>query len=492
VGNIHITENLLGVGSSGTLVYYGYTSELGVLRPVAIKQMLRSNYSHAIKEIANLKKIDAHDNVVNYYMCEQNENFVFLALQLCRMNLKDFVARLERCLPLGVLRLRFSPAHSDGVRAALLQAAEAIEYLHRKGVLHRDIKPHNILMEELQGTPLTNSGCSMFAGGDIEIYDIADVARFKLRVSDFGLSKNVKTEDMSFGSQTLEGGRSTHSVVYPEDDRQPDNTSAAIGQDKQPSKPPGSARHWDAVGTIGWQAPELIKRRLLKRVGHVCDVEDKGTPGDQSRLTSKVDVFALGCVYHFTLVPGSHPFGHWREREDNIINNVSDLSLLARTPDAYDLVHGMIRSDPKLRPTARQVCFHPFFWNSQKRLEFWEALYCRLKKESGKSRLMRELEVYADPVVSTGWGATLDVAFQREIDNPPHGIIYEVTSIYSCLRFIRHKKSHFDELDGRLKNLLSLPQGYMRYFESQLPRLFLYTVWFAATHLPGDKEFQRF
>lgn len=491
VGNIHITESLLGVGSSGTLVYYGFTSELGVMRPAAIKQMLRSNYSHAIKEIANLQKIDAHDNIVNYYMCEQNDNFVFLALQLCRMNLKDFVGRLEQFLPPGVLRLRLSPAHPDCVRASLLQLAEAIEFLHRKGVVHRDIKPHNILMEEACGIK-----CPGLASGAAEINDLADLKKFKMRVSDFGLSKDVKAEEVSFGSLSLHG-------LPPEVE-----TEESGGGDMRPSKPPGSTRHWDAVGTIGWQAPELIRRRRRKCALSSSVSDAVADPTEQThRLTSKVDIFALGCVFHFTLIPGRHPFGHWQDREDNIMRDNPDLSLLARTLDAYDLVARMIHSDPDLRPTARQVCFHPFFWNSQKRLDFWEAFYVRLKRESVKSRLVRELEAYADPIVCRdigamssadrqcgrrGWGACLDVAFQREIDNPPHGITYDVTSIYSCIRFIRHKKSHFDELDGRLKSPLSMPQGYMRYFESQLPRLFLYSVWFAATHFPIEKEFLRY
>lgn len=496
VGNIHITENLLGVGSSGTLVYFGFTSELGIMRPAAIKQMLKSNYSHAIKEIANLKKIDAHDNIVNYYMCEQNDNFVFLALQLCRMNLKDFVVRLERRLPPAVLRLRLCPAHADGVRASLLQAAEAVEFLHRRGVLHRDIKPHNILMEEVQSKPHAHIGsCVMFGASDIDINDIADMSMFKMRVSDFGLSKDVRAEELSFGSLSLDGKSLSGAVEEQKN------------SDKYLSRPPGSTRQWDAVGTIGWQAPELIKRRMRKLAGPLGEDASQEDDGDQLRLTSKVDIFALGCVLHFTLVPGCHPFGHWRDREDNIVRDTSDLSLLARTPDAFDLVSSMIHRDPQLRPTAREICFHPFFWNSQKRLDFWEALYCRLRKEGAKSRLIRELEVYADPVVHRhdtllsdldkqrgcfGWGAVLDVAFQREIDNPPHGIVYDVTSVYSCIRFIRHKKSHFDELDGRIRTLLSLPQGYMRYFESRLPRLFLYTVWFAVNYLANEKEFQKF
>ena len=39
---------LAGVGSGGTLVYSGFTTQLGVRRPAAIKQMLIANYAHAV------------------------------------------------------------------------------------------------------------------------------------------------------------------------------------------------------------------------------------------------------------------------------------------------------------------------------------------------------------------------------------------------------------------------------------------------------------
>lgn len=39
-------------------------------------------------------------------------------------------------------------------------------------------------------------------------------------------------------------------------------------------------------------------------------------------------------------------------------------------PDAYDLVSLMTAREPDLRPSAGEVCKHPFFWNDEKRLSF--------------------------------------------------------------------------------------------------------------------------
>jgi serine/threonine-protein kinase/endoribonuclease IRE1 len=41
-------------------------------------------------------------------------------------------------------------------------------------------------------------------------------------------------------------------------------------------------------GSVGWQPPELVTGR---------------------RLTKMVDVFSAGCVVHFVLTKGEHPFG---------------------------------------------------------------------------------------------------------------------------------------------------------------------------------------
>lgn len=48
----------------------------------------------------------------------------------------------------------------------------------------------------------------------------------------------------------------------------------------------------------------------------------------------------------------------------------SHLDELAHVPDAHDLVSLMTAREPDLRPSAGEVCKHPFFWNEEKRLSF--------------------------------------------------------------------------------------------------------------------------
>ena len=70
-------------------------------------------------------------------------------------------------------------------------------------------------------------------------------------------------------------------------------------------------------GTAGWQAPE----RLLH--------------GRQAR---SVDTFSLGCLLHFCLTGGGHPFGERYERDANVLKGSPDLRAIAHLPEASDLV----------------------------------------------------------------------------------------------------------------------------------------------------------
>ena len=74
------------------------------------------------------------------------------------------------------------------------------------------------------------------------------------------------------------------------------------------------------------------------------DIANEKEKDLKSRKTQFVDVFSLGCVFHFILVPGIHPFGRWFERESNIVNGRVDLSSLACVSlDAAHLVGKMLQ-----------------------------------------------------------------------------------------------------------------------------------------------------
>jgi serine/threonine protein kinase len=134
--------------------------------PVAIK-MLRHNlamdpdfikgFRNEAKTIASLK----HDNILRVYDIEERFNTVFIIVELVGgESLKNMLGRLK-CIP-PKLAISF-----------LVQLCSGLQYAHKKGIIHRDINPTNIFIQQND----------------------------RLKILDFGLSCPIGTEDFaSFGT----------------------------------------------------------------------------------------------------------------------------------------------------------------------------------------------------------------------------------------------------------------------------------------------------
>ena len=131
-------ERFIGAGGMG-VVFKGYDSELN--RPVAIKVLGRhlSHSGAAQKRFAREAKSIAavvHEHVVAIHNVEYNESTPFLVMQF--VSGESLQARVDRDGPLNVKEiLRIGSQAAAGLHAA-----------HQQGVIHRDIKPGNILLEQ--------------------------------------------------------------------------------------------------------------------------------------------------------------------------------------------------------------------------------------------------------------------------------------------------------------------------------------------------------
>eukprot|EP00957_Ditylum_brightwellii_P149131 11356456-Ditylum_brightwellii.AAC.1 len=178
-------------------------------------------------------------------------------------------------------------------------------------------------------------------------------------------------------------------------------------------------------------------------------------------------------------------------------NNPSIESLVKISVDASDLVKSMIDRDPKMRPTAAQVCDHPFFWSATKRLSFLCEFSDRLEADSSssmsspsatptKAKIIRKdesatntknvdilfIERNAAQVVGTAWDKDLDPDL---LSNVSRFRTYDPCSVRDCLRIIRNKYHHYDELDAEIKQRIGPnPDNLLRYFESKFPRLVMH------------------
>jgi serine/threonine protein kinase len=130
-------EAVLGDGGSSTVYRARYVPNgtpvaVKVLDPVqALRPAFLERFQHEAKILIELE----HDHIVQGYEVGFEGGLHYFS-----MDLVDGVTVLEVIERRGHL-------HNDEALSVTLQAAEALQYLHTSGYLHRDIKPGNIMVE---------------------------------------------------------------------------------------------------------------------------------------------------------------------------------------------------------------------------------------------------------------------------------------------------------------------------------------------------------
>jgi len=423
-GAITVSSTVLGYGSHGTVVYQGSLAG----RPVAVKRLLQIHHQSAQREIALLMESDGHPNVVRYFLKEDRQEFVYLALELCDMSLAEWAGHLPH------------PPSLPPTRRLLHQIVSGVQHLHALRIVHRDLKPANILLAK-----------TMKREGTVR--ELFEANMYTAKISDMGLGKQLTTAASSFGG-SLSG------------------TSAVAGP-----------------GSVGWQAPEVLQQRSNADVS-VRSGEDSGSEGGPTsyRASRSSDVFALGCIFYAVLVPGSHPFGVYYEREANIVHDRWSLDE-SLSPEARDLVTSMIRRNPAHRPLASQIGQHPFFWDAAQRISFLCEFSDRLETDDETKVL--GVEQGASRIVGTAWDAHLH---EDLVINVQKYRTYDPASIRDLLRLIRNKHHHFDELSDELKThvLISKTDGLMEYFDGLFPELLMHCYHMAGELFAGDALLEKY
>lgn len=135
------TDSIIGQGSMG-VVYLGSDPKIG--RSVAIKTLdLSSEYAGSDLEEAKSRFYREaetagalrHPNIVTIYDVGEEKDLAYIAMDYLKGRpLSDFVKK-ESLLPVKV------------VYDLMLQAAQALDYAHSQKIVHRDIKPGNLVYD---------------------------------------------------------------------------------------------------------------------------------------------------------------------------------------------------------------------------------------------------------------------------------------------------------------------------------------------------------
>lgn len=142
----------LGRGAMG-VVYRALDPAIG--RTVAIKTIRLADFADAA-ELARLRErllrearaagVLSHPNIVTIYDVGEEQGLAWIAMEFASgPTLEELLSRKEPLEPEAVLRI-------------LRQTAAALDYAHGKGIVHRDVKPANIVIQEDGTVKITDFG----------------------------------------------------------------------------------------------------------------------------------------------------------------------------------------------------------------------------------------------------------------------------------------------------------------------------------------------
>ncbi|KAI1361446.1 hypothetical protein F5Y08DRAFT_17431 [Xylaria arbuscula] len=413
INDIEVNQNMqLGTGSNGTVVFAGKFHG----RNIAVKRMLSQFWDVAYQETRLLVDCDEHTNVIKYYSMTRNQNFLYIALELCEASLSDIIDRPAKFPDLA-------RAGEMDLPRVLLQIANGLSFLHELRIVHRDLKPQNILVKMgRDGLP-------------------------RLVVSDFGLCKKLEGGQSSFGATTAH-----------------------------------------AAGTSGWRAPELLLDDDAREANGQSMYSTHSDSSSQlmgadvvpgRRATRAIDIFSLGLVFYYVLTKGLHPFdcGDRYMREVNIRKGQFSLKQLEVLGDAaYEakaLIQTMLQADPRVRPSAKDVMAHPFFWPAKERLAFLCDVsdHFELEPRDPMSPALATLEEYAPQVCRGDFLKVLPKEFVESLGKQRK---YTGTKFLDLLRALRNKRSHYGDLSDSLKRTVGpIPEGYLGFWTRRFPNLII-------------------
>jgi uncharacterized protein (TIGR03067 family) len=299
---------LIGRGGMGNV----YRAEHRLMnRPVAIKlinsQLMQNPQAveRFRREVQAAAKL-SHSNIVAAYDAEQAGNAHFLVM--------EFVEGTDLASVVKHRGLMLVAEACECIR----QAAVGLQHAHEKGMVHRDIKPHNLMLA---------------AGGQV-------------RILDFGLA--------GFASEAALTGTT---------ECNPQREQGTAGQDDLTTESPGATALADASGYMATAAH-------LTAMGVVMGTPDYMAPEqavDAHSADIRADIYSLGCTLYF-LLTGRPPF-----EQEGVIGklkahaSVSPPSLADERNDVplelSDIVARMMAKKPESRfqtPAEVAAALEPF------------------------------------------------------------------------------------------------------------------------------------
>ncbi|XP_028968891.1 cyclin-dependent kinase 1-like [Galendromus occidentalis] len=152
----------IGEGTYG-VVYKGRdrrSNQLVAMKMIRLENENEGVPSTAIREVSTLKELQ-HKNIVSLVETVLPEGKLYLVFEFLKMDLKRY---LDSCIP----KKEFLP--EAVIRQFMYQLMDAMVYCHQRRIMHRDLKPQNILVNNDGSLKIADFGLARSFSVPVRVY----------------------------------------------------------------------------------------------------------------------------------------------------------------------------------------------------------------------------------------------------------------------------------------------------------------------------------
>ncbi len=150
VGTSTILKELARGGSAAVFIAFQRTLKRQIAIKILPKTLLTPEIAERFQMEAESAAILSHPNIIPIYEVGETGDFLFIAMQLIHgHSLSQHIkAAKKHVLP----SRRYIPVETTVT--IMTQVLDGLDYAHHQDIIHRDIKPGNILIESLSKRPI--------------------------------------------------------------------------------------------------------------------------------------------------------------------------------------------------------------------------------------------------------------------------------------------------------------------------------------------------
>ena len=150
IGTSTILSELARGGMAILFIAYQRTLKRRIAVKILPKILLTNKKAELFQQEAEAAAILSHPNIIPIYDVGEVDDFIYFTMQLIQgkpltyllQSLKKQVLPSKRFMPVKI------------ILQIIAQILDALDYAHQQGIIHRDIKPDNIMIEEHTQRPI--------------------------------------------------------------------------------------------------------------------------------------------------------------------------------------------------------------------------------------------------------------------------------------------------------------------------------------------------